>query len=113
MVIEVKVHRSNFQNAPIELKFLYSDPYDILSILKYFRIYSSSLRGHKGVKGQVYKDAPNELKINGSTSYDLVDMLKYFEIDSRSLRGHKGIKGQIFKMVQFSRNFYTVILMTF
>ena len=77
---EVKVHRSKvkFQNAPIELKFLYSDPYDILSILKYFKIYSGSLRGHKGVKGQVYKDAPNQLKINGNTSYDLVDMLKIF-----------------------------------
>ena len=27
---------TNFQNAPIELKFKYYDPYDILSILKIF-----------------------------------------------------------------------------
>ena len=43
---------------------------------KYFKIHSRSLRGHKGVKSQVYKDAPIELKINGIDPYDPLDMLK-------------------------------------
>ena len=58
--------RSNFQNAPIELKFINNDPYYILSILKCFKNHSTSLRGHKGVKSQVYQDAPMELKIHGN-----------------------------------------------
>ena len=70
--------RSNFQNAPIELKFLYNDTDDILSILKYVEIHSTSLRGHIGVKGRVYKDVPIELKINGNDPYNIVDILRIF-----------------------------------
>ena len=61
-----------------------------------------SLRGHKGVKGQVHKDPPIGLKINGNDPYDLLKMFKIFVIDSRSLKGHKEVRGQIFKMFQLS-----------
>ena len=62
-----------------------------------FEILLRSLRGHKGVKGQIYKDAPIELKFQYNDPYDILSILKYFKIHSRSLRGHKGVKGQIFK----------------
>ena len=78
LISEVKVHRSKveFQNALIELKFLNNDPYAILSILKYFEIYSRTLRGHKWVKDQVYKNARIELKGNGNDPYDFLYFLK-------------------------------------
>ena len=40
--------------------------------------YSMSLRGHKGVKGQVHKDLPIGLKINGNGPYNLLEMLNIF-----------------------------------
>ena len=62
-----------------------------------FEIHLRSLRGHKGVKGQIYKDAPIELKFQYNDPYDILSILKYFLIHSRLLRGHKVVKGQIFK----------------
>ena len=62
-----------------------------------FEIHLRSLRGHKGVKGQIYKDAPIELKFQYNDPDDILSILKYFLIHSRLLRGHKVVKGQIFK----------------
>ena len=36
-----------------------------------FEIHLRSLRGHKGVKGQIYKDAPIELKFQYNDPYDI------------------------------------------
>ena len=69
---------------------------------KYFKIHLRSLRGHKGVKGQVVQNAPIELKFKRNDPYDILNVLKIFLIHLRSLRGNKGVKGQVFKMLQLS-----------
>ena len=55
--------------------------------------YSMSLRGHKGVKGQVHKDLPIGLKINGNGPYNLLEMLNiffnWFNVIERSQRGQR------------------------
>ena len=43
-----------------------------------FEIYLRSLRGHKGVKDQIYKDAPIELKFQNNDPYDILSTLKIF-----------------------------------
>ena len=43
-----------------------------------FEIHLRSLRGHKGVKGQIYKDAPIELKFQYNDPYDILSILKIF-----------------------------------
>ena len=43
-----------------------------------FKIHLRSLRGHKGVKGQIYKDAPIELKFQYNDPYDILSILKIF-----------------------------------
>ena len=43
-----------------------------------FEINLRSLRGHKGVKGQIYKDAPIELKFQYNDPYDILSILKIF-----------------------------------
>ena len=43
-----------------------------------FEILLSSLRGHKGVEGQIYKDAPIELKFQYNDPYDILSILKIF-----------------------------------
>ena len=40
--------------------------------------YTMSLRGHKGVKGQVHIDLPLGLKINENGPYNLLEMLNIF-----------------------------------
>ena len=40
-----------------------------------FEIHLRSLRGHKGVKGQIYKDAPIELKFQYNDPYDPYDSI--------------------------------------
>ena len=57
-----------------------------------FEIHLRSLRGHRGVKGQIYKDAPIELKFQYNDPYDILSILKYFLIHSRLSRGHKVVK---------------------
>ena len=79
--------RSNFQNAPIELKIVRYDPYDLLSMLK---IQLRSLKVTKGViRGQRsnYQNSPIELEIVRNDPYDLLSMLK---IQLRSLKVTKG-----------------------
>ena len=67
-------------------------------MIKHMLCYKMSLRGHKGVEGQVHKDPQIVLKINGNDHYDFLEMLKVFVIDSKSLKGHKEVRGQISKM---------------
>ena len=43
-----------------------------------FEIHLRSLRGHKGVKGQIHKDAPIELKFKYNDPYDILSILKIF-----------------------------------
>ena len=43
-----------------------------------FEIQLRSLRGHKGVKGQIHKDAPIELKFQYNDPYDTLSILKIF-----------------------------------
>ena len=43
-----------------------------------FEIHLRSLRGHKGVKGQIDKDAPIELKFQYNDPYDILSVLKIF-----------------------------------
>ena len=43
-----------------------------------FEIHLRSLRGHKGVKGQIYKDAPIELKFQYNDPNDILSILKIF-----------------------------------
>ena len=43
-----------------------------------FETHLRSLRGHKGVKGQIYKDAPIELKFQYNDSYGILSILKIF-----------------------------------
>ena len=43
-----------------------------------FEILLSSLRGHKGVEGQIYKDAPIELKFQYNDPYDILSILRIF-----------------------------------
>ena len=67
------------KNAPIELRFINNDPYDILLASETdFEIHLRSLRGHKGVKGQIYKDAPIALKCLYNDPYDILSILKIF-----------------------------------
>ena len=42
-----------------------------------FEIHLRSLRGHKGVKGQIYKDAPIELKLQYNDPYDILSMPRW------------------------------------
>ena len=43
-----------------------------------FEIHLRSLRGHKGVKGQIYKDTLIELKFQYNDPYDILSILKIF-----------------------------------
>ena len=43
-----------------------------------FEIHLRSLRGHKGVKSQIYKDAQIELKFQYNDPYDILSILKIF-----------------------------------
>ena len=58
-----------------------------------FEIHLRSLRGHKGVKGQIYKDAPIELKFQYNDPYDILSILKIFcnsfEVIKGSQRGQR------------------------
>ena len=57
---------------------------------KYFEIESRSLRGHKGVKGQIFKNAPIELKFIFINPYD-----QHFKHLKNTFEGIKGSqKGQ-------------------
>ena len=47
--------RSNFQNAPIELKIVRNDPNDLLSMLKIQLRSLKVIKGVIGVKGQIIK----------------------------------------------------------
>ena len=62
-----------------------------------FEIHLRSLRGHKGVKGQIYKDAPIELKFQYSDPYDILSILKIFcnsfEVIKGSQSGQRSIWG--------------------
>ena len=78
-----------------------------------FEILLSSLRGHKGVEGQIYKDAPIELKFQYNDPYDILSILKIFCNSFELLRGHKVVKGQIFKNAPIVLKFIIMILMTF
>ena len=49
MRLFIECERSNFQNAPIELKFINNGPYDILSILKIFLNWFKIIKGSFGV----------------------------------------------------------------
>ena len=76
--------RSNFQNAPIKLKIVRNDSYDLLSMLK---IQSSSLKIiGRGIRGQRsnYQYAPIELKIVRNVPFDLLSMLNTIEV----IEGH-------------------------
>ena len=68
-----------------------------------FEIHLKSLRGHKGVKGQIYKDAPIELKFQYNDPYDILSILKIFcnsfevikgsqsgQVNSKVVWGHRG-----------------------
>ena len=76
-----------------------------------FEIHLRSLRGHKGVKSQIYKDAQIELNFQYNDPYDILSILKIFCNSSRLLRGHKVVKGQIFKNVPIVLKFIIMILM--
>ena len=52
-----------------------------------FEIHLRSLRGHKGVKGQIYKDAPIELKFQYNDPYDILSILKYFFYSFEVIKG--------------------------
>ena len=58
-----------------------------------FEIHLRSLRGHKGVKGQIYKDAPIELKFQYNDPYDILRILKIicnsFEVIKGSQSGQR------------------------
>ena len=75
-----------------------NDPYDILSIhvKNILKSHSRSLRGHKGVKGQIFKNAPIELKFINNDQYDIlsicnIDFEKSFEVIKGSQRGQKAM----------------------
>ena len=44
-------------------------------MLKIFKIDYRSLRGHKWVKGQIFKNAPIELKFVNNDPYDILSIL--------------------------------------
>ena len=58
-----------------------------------FEIHLRSLRGHKGVKGQIYKDAPIELKFQYNDPYNILSILKifwkFFEVIKGLQSGHR------------------------
>ena len=58
-----------------------------------FEIHLRSLRGHKGVKGQIYKDAPIELKFQYNDPCDILSILNgfwnSFEVIKGSQRGQR------------------------
>ena len=58
-----------------------------------FEIHLRSLRGHKGVKGQIYKDAPIELKFIYNGPYDILSMLKIFQDSFEVIKGSQ--RGQM------------------
>ena len=78
-----------------------------------FEIHLRSFRGHKGVKGQIYKDAPIELKFQYNDPCDILSILKIFCNSFEVIKGHKVVKGQIFKNPPIVLKFIIMILMTF
>ena len=87
-----------------------------------FEIHLRSLRGHKGVKGQIYKDAPIELKFQYNDPYDILSILKIFcnsfEVfkgsqsgqRSKSQLGSKGSKGHFYHKCYFSFRLHGMVM---
>ena len=60
-----------------------------------FEIHLRSLRGHKGVKGQIYKDAPIELKFQYNDPYDILSILKIFCNSFEVIKGSQSGQGLV------------------
>ena len=101
-----------YKDAPIELKFQYNDPYDILSILKIFCNSFEVIKGSQSGQRSNFQKCSDFAEIYNNDPYDILSILKLFKAAARyfsqilwikkSTQSHLGSQGS-------SHNFGTIL----